>query len=176
MTKPKAINRKKLVAFVLLICKIKLPWQFTNRVCRYRHTRTGGDSSRCMWMVIAWIFLRRLRWSVLRKRRSCENQLASGLKQVVRQEYRGHSSLAGIQGCWVPVALVQHRPKRSEDRNIPVRVKGSSLAQSVAFRHLILPAHKWSRTAAELLRFPWQHSKRNGGKAFEVDTTQWSFR
>ena len=28
MTKPKAINRKKLVAFVLLICKIKLPWQF----------------------------------------------------------------------------------------------------------------------------------------------------
>ena len=27
MTRPKAINRKKLVAFVLLICKIKLPWQ-----------------------------------------------------------------------------------------------------------------------------------------------------
>jgi hypothetical protein len=27
MFKPKAINRKKLVAFGLLICKIKLPWQ-----------------------------------------------------------------------------------------------------------------------------------------------------
>ena len=28
MTKPKAINRKKLVAFVLLICKDELIWQF----------------------------------------------------------------------------------------------------------------------------------------------------
>ena len=27
MPRPKAINRKKLVAFVLLICKTKLPWQ-----------------------------------------------------------------------------------------------------------------------------------------------------
>ena len=162
MTKPKAINRKKLVAFVLLICKSKLPWQFINRVCRYRHTRTGGDGSRCMWMVIAWNFLRRLRWSVLRKRRSCENQLASGLKQVVRQEYRGRSSLC--KGTGNALSLCGSRAAA-----LPSQWR-------FATSYWVLPAQKWSRTAAKLLRFPWQHSKRNGGKAFEVDTTQWSFR
>ncbi len=69
MTKPKVINSKKLVAFVLLICKIKLPLQFTNRVCRYLYMRTG-----------------------------CENQLDSGLKWIVRREYRVRSSLCKSTG------------------------------------------------------------------------------
>ena len=55
-------------------------------------------------------FLRRLRWSVHRKRRSCENQLASGLKQIVRQEYRGAALCAWVQGMQYPCAGQGQQP------------------------------------------------------------------
>ena len=100
MTKPKAINRKKLVAFVLLICK-------TDNCHGNLEIEYAGTGIREQAVIVHDVcerllpenFFGRLRWSVPKKRRNCENQLASGLKQIVRQEYRGCNPLAGIQGC-----------------------------------------------------------------------------
>lgn len=103
MNKPKATNRKKLVAFALLICKADVSETAYPKSGEIRFDEIG----------LLHFFCESLRWRVSQKPMDCEcRQLTMWSSLSGRSTEGGKPFVHGYREC-----------------NIPVQVKGGSLAQ-----------------------------------------------
>lgn len=110
MTRPKAINHKKLVAFVLLICKNKLAWQFikSSVVIVAYLTRQCKFTWHSGWSLP--FFFRSLWWRVLKKRMNCKNRMPPVRKSSFGRSTEGATLCALVQGMQYPCAGQGRQP------------------------------------------------------------------
>ena len=95
MRKPKAANRKKLVAFALLICKADMSGTANPKSGEIRFDEIG----------LLHFFCESLRWRVSQKPMGLRISAADDIKQFIGQEYRGRQALcARVQGMQYPCA------------------------------------------------------------------------
>lgn len=128
MRKPKAANRKKLVAFALLICKADMSGTANPKSGEIRFDEIG----------LLHFFCESLRWRVSQKPMGLRISAADDIKQFIGQEYRGRQALcARVQGMQYPCAGQGRQPCPVKWRS-PLRT-GYYLSQNAARMAASLP-------------------------------------